>query len=74
MPDWRQRIRERLAGGGLNPLTEIDIVEEIAQHVEDRYRALSAQGFDESDALAMSLREVEGQTFVADLRASLGRT
>jgi hypothetical protein len=74
MPDWRRCIRELLAGGGLPPTAELDVVEELAQHVEDRYRALSAQGVAESDALALSLRELQGQSFLADLRASLPRT
>jgi hypothetical protein len=73
MPDWRQRVREVLAGGGLSPTTEIDIVEELAQHVEDRFQSLAAQGMAEPDALALSLREIEGRTFLADLRASLPR-
>jgi len=32
MPRWSDRIRERLAGRGLNPATENEIVEELAQH------------------------------------------
>jgi len=73
MPDWRQRIREVLAGAGLSPTTEIDVVEELAQHVEDRYHALAAQGIAEPDAVAMSLRELEGQSLPADFRASWPR-
>jgi hypothetical protein len=73
MPDWRRRIRELLAGGDLNPTAELDVIEELAQHVEDRYQALAAQGVPEPDALALSLREIEGQSLLADLRASLPR-
>ena len=73
MPEWRQRIRELLAAGDLNPTVEIDVVEELAQHVEDRYRALSAQGLSEREAETLSLREVEGQGFLSDLRESLAR-
>jgi hypothetical protein len=73
MPDWRERIRELVAKSDLNPTVEIDVVEELAQHVEDRYRALSAQGLSEREAVALSLREIEGQTFLADLRDSLSR-
>ena len=74
MPDWRRPIRELLAAAGLPPTAELDVVEELAQHVEDRYLALSAQGFAESDALALSLSELQGQSFLADLRASLPRS
>ena len=73
MPDWRRRIRELISHGNLSPTVEMDVVEELAQHVEDRYRALSAQGMDEREAADLSLREVEGQSFVAELRASLPR-
>ena len=73
MPDWRQRIRELLAAGDLNPTVEIDVVEELAQHVEDRFRALSAAGINERDAVALSLQEIEALAFVAELRASLAR-
>jgi hypothetical protein len=73
MPDWRRRIRELLAGGNLSPTVEIDVVEELAQHVEDRYRALAAEGVPERDAVALSLREIEQPAFLAELRASLPR-
>jgi hypothetical protein len=73
MPDWRPRIRELLAESDLNPALEMDIVEELAQHVEDRYRALSAEGFDHRAAARLSLRELEGQGFLAELRESLAR-
>lgn len=73
MPDWRYRIRERLAGVELSPTVELDIVEELAQHVEDRYRALAAAGLDEGDAVALSLQEIEAPSFLADLRAALPR-
>lgn len=73
MPEWRQRVRELLAGAGLSPTTEIDVVEELAQHLEDRYQALAAQGVAEPDAVVLSLREIEGQSLLADLRASLPR-
>jgi hypothetical protein len=73
MPDWRPRIRELLAAGDLNPVVEMDIIEELAQHVEDRYRALSAEGLDHRAATRLSLRELEGQGFLAELRESLTR-
>jgi hypothetical protein len=74
MPDWRLWIRQRLAGGGLSPTTEIDVVEELAQHVEDRFRALSAEGLAERDAVELSLREIEGPNLAAELRNALPRT
>jgi hypothetical protein len=73
MPDWRARIRQRLAGSGLSPTVEIDVVEELAQHVEDRFRALSAEGVDERAAVELSLREIDGPDLAAALRHALQR-
>ena len=74
MPDWRHWIRRRLASGGLSPTTEIDVVEELAQHVEDRYRALAAAGVAEPEAVALSLREIDGFDLATDVRDALSRT
>ena len=44
MPDWRGRSGGRLAPFALRPTREIEIVEEIAQHLEDRFiRTLCAR-------------------------------
>ncbi len=37
MPEWKQLIRERLAGLNLDPRREAEIVEELAQDLEQRY-------------------------------------
>ena len=71
MPDWRPRIRERLADADLSPTTEISIVEELAQHVEDRFRTLSDEGLDEDTATELSLRELDGEDLAIELRSVL---
>jgi hypothetical protein len=38
MPDWREDVRTRLAPLRLSPAREAEIVDELAQHLEDRYR------------------------------------
>lgn len=68
MPDWRALVRARLAGCGLRPTTELDVVEELSQHVEDRYRQFCADGVEPDEARARSLSEIDGEDFVADLR------
>lgn len=70
MADWRALVRSRLAELGLDPIDEIDIVEEIAQHVEDRYEYLRSQGWPDADAVGLSLKEIESEAF-DDLGASL---
>ena len=44
MPDWRPDLRERLASVRLSPEREAEIVEELSQHLEDRYDELVASG------------------------------
>jgi putative ABC transport system permease protein len=72
MPDWKEEIRSRLSGSGLGPEREAEVVEELAQHLEDRYeqslrggateeeaRKAALLELNESDVLARELRRVE---------------
>jgi hypothetical protein len=69
MLDWNSQIRQQLAGLNLAPAREAEIVEELSQHAEDRYRELQAGGvtgiearrivLDELQLLAKGLRTVE---------------
>ncbi len=74
MPDFREEVRNRLAHLNLEPTREASIVEEVALHMEDRYRDLLAQGgsaeeaqatvlaeLDQGDRLARGVREIEPQ-------------
>lgn len=64
MPDWRGLVRARLAGTGLSPTAEIDVVEELAQHVEDRYQQLVADGVADTEAQVNALCELDGEELV----------
>ena len=44
MPDWEEHVRPRLSGLRFSPTREAEIVEELSQHLEDRYRELIAGG------------------------------
>ena len=44
MPDWNEEIRKQLADLNLAPAREAEIVEELAQHAEDRYQELQSSG------------------------------
>jgi putative ABC transport system permease protein len=44
VPEWRARIAARLAGLQLAPGREAEIVLELEQHLDDRYRELCAAG------------------------------
>jgi hypothetical protein len=72
MPDWKEEIRRRLSGLGLEPTREAEIIEELAHHLDDRYEQSVQDGatkaeasqavlleLTESDVLAQELRRVE---------------
>ena len=70
MPDWNEQIRNQLAKLKLAPAREAEIVEELAQHAEDRYRELQSGGAAEDDARRTALDEIGGHELLAkELRA-----
>ena len=58
MPEWNEEIGKRLASLNLAPAREAEIVEELAQHLEDRYQELLASGATEPGAYRMALEEL----------------
>ena len=58
MPEWKQEIRERLTPLNLAPTREAEIVEELAQHLEDRYAELSSRGAASEEAYRKALAEL----------------
>ena len=60
MPDWRAGVAERLAGAHLDPATQAETIDELAQHLGDRYNDLLAGGMKDADAEAQVWRELEG--------------
>jgi hypothetical protein len=61
MSDWRAEIRKRLTNAGLEPTREIEIVEELAQHLDDRHAELLARGTDPDEAEAAVLAELHAE-------------
>ena len=59
MPDWKRIVRERIGTLGLTPGAEGDLVEEVAQHLEDRYRELTSGGATEEEGRGKVLAELE---------------
>ena len=55
MPDWKQHIRSRLASLRLSSSRENEIIEELSQHLEDRWRELVAGGVSEDEATKLAL-------------------
>jgi len=58
MPEWKDEIRKRLADLKLDPTREAEIVEELAQHLDDRYAELRAGGASALEACAAALDEL----------------
>ena len=65
MPDWNEQIRGQLADLNLAPAREAEIVEELAQHAEDRYRELQSGGATEAEARRIALDEIGGHELLA---------
>ncbi len=58
MPDWKPKIRRRLAKLKLEPAREAEIVEELSQHLEDRYSEGLANGAAPEEAYRAALAEL----------------
>jgi macrolide transport system ATP-binding/permease protein len=58
VPEWKQEIRKRLAGLELEPTREAEIVEELAQHLDDRYEELLAGGATDGEAARAAFAEL----------------
>jgi len=58
MPDWKNEIGRRMARLKLAPARESEIVEELAQHLDDRYQELVAGGTSETDAERLTLADL----------------
>jgi putative ABC transport system permease protein len=65
MPEWKDEIRKRLAGLKLEPARENEIVEELAQHLEDRYQELRAGGAPGDNAYKMARDELSSDDLLA---------
>src|SRR4051794_37680019 len=56
---WRRELVERLTSLGLRPEREAEIVEELAQHLDDRVADLVALGANDRDARAAALADLD---------------
>ena len=65
MPDWSQHVRPRLSGLRLSPTREAEIVEELSQHLDDRWRELMARGLEPDEAARMARTEFSGARLTA---------
>jgi len=66
MPVWSDHIRQRLQRLHLAPTREQEIVEELSQHLQDRYSDLRARGASAATAEVDALAELDVPGFLAD--------
>jgi predicted permease len=70
MPDWRDELKGRLAPLRLGPGREADIVDELSQHLDDRFEQLRADGLEAADARRIALGELrDHDTLAGEMRA-----
>ncbi len=65
MSEWNQEIRKRLASLKLDPAREAEIVEEVAQHLENRFQELVESGAPEPEARRLALEELNDEDLLA---------
>lgn len=73
MPEWDQEIRTRLGALWLDPAHEAAIVEELSQHLEDRYAELRGNDLDHDAARAAALEELSEHGRLERAMRPLGR-
>jgi putative ABC transport system permease protein len=67
MPDWSMEISRRLSSLNLESAREVEIVEELSQHLDDRYHELISGGATEEDACRAVLMELnDGEMFAQE--------
>jgi putative ABC transport system permease protein len=67
MPDWSKEIANRLSSRNLQSAREVEIVEELSQHLDDRYHELISGVVTEEDARRAVLMELnDGEMFAQE--------
>ena len=65
MPDWREEIARRLSTLNLDSTRDSEIIDELAQHLEDRYLELVSGGTTGGDARRDVMLELNGEHLMA---------
>ena len=74
MPDWRKVIDVALGQEQLDPSRVSEVRDEIAEHLDDRYHALLAEGSKPDDAEQKVIAELQQEELGAELRSMLKPT
>lgn len=69
MPDWTEYLRPRLNHLDLRGEREVEIIEELSQHLDERYEELRGAGSSETDARRIAMDELlDPDTLIEDLQ------
>jgi len=71
MPDWPAYVRPRLSTLRLSPVREAEIVEELSQHLDDRWQELIAGGASPDEAARLALADFSDEGVLARYMAPL---
>ncbi len=71
MPDWTREVRTRLSSLRLSPTREAEVVDELSQHLDDRYRELMAGGASPEEATRLALAGFRSGNVLAEHMAPL---
>jgi predicted permease len=71
MPDWKPEIRARLSSVRLAPARQEEIVDELSQHLEDRWQELVAGGATTEDAERLARGEFSREEVLAPYLSAL---
>src|SRR5918993_1527209 len=68
---WAREVRTRLSSLRLSPTREIEIVDELSQHLDDHYRELIAGGATPDEASRLALAQFRSGDVLATYMAPL---
>jgi hypothetical protein len=71
MDDWQSEVRARLKPLRLKPEREADIVDEISQHLAERYREATQAGASPEEATRVALAQFRAGNVLAQRIAAL---
>ena len=70
MPDWKEEVRQRLSGLNLAPAHEAEIIEELAQHLDDVYTRAMSNGATDAEARRTALLELDDHKLRNEIQRS----
>src|SRR6201996_1152730 len=73
MPDWKEEITKRFSSLRLDSTREVEIIQELAQHLEDRYQELVSGGATDEEARRDVLMELNAENLPAQGRLGMVR-